>query len=201
MHFGGFDGELLLAEDATLGVYRLEVRGEQYTGGENFRVEEYKKPEFEVTVEPSATHAKLGTKVDAVIKARYYFGAPVTEGTVSYKVFREEFTYSYYFPGEWDWLYGPGYGCPWYAYDWFPWWGRLRCCWAPPVWWWGYRPSNPVRELVMQGDRPRRRGRHASSSRLTPPRRSRTTRTATTATSSRRRSRTPAAAPSPARAT
>ncbi len=152
--FGGLDGELQLADDATLGVYRLQVRGQRYAGGENFRVEEYKKPEFEVTVEPSTTHAKLGSKVQAVIKATYYFGAPVTEGSVSYKVFREEFTYTSYPQGRWDWLYGPGYGYPWYSYDWFPWWGSLRCCWSPPTWWWGYRPSNPVRELVKQGTEP-----------------------------------------------
>ncbi len=39
--------------------------GERYAGGQNFRVEEYKKPEFEVTVEPGETHAKLGEKLKA----------------------------------------------------------------------------------------------------------------------------------------
>jgi len=150
--FGGLDGEFVLAEEPPLGVYRIQVHGQSYAGGQNFRVEEYKKPEFEVTVEPDTSHARLGRKVNAVIKATYYFGAPVTDATVSYKVFREEYRHTYYFPGEWDWLYGPGYGYPWYSYEWFPWWARMRTCWVPPGWWWGYRPSSPVRELVSQGE-------------------------------------------------
>jgi hypothetical protein len=150
--YGGLDGELALAEEPPLGVYRIQVRGQRYAGGGNFRVEEYKKPEFEVTVEPDTTHAKLGEKLTALISADYYFGAPVTEATVSYKVFREEYTHRWYPPGDWDWLYGAGYGYSWYERDWFPWWGRLRCCWAPPPWWWGYTPRSRVRELVQQGE-------------------------------------------------
>jgi hypothetical protein len=153
--YGGIDGELTLGAEPGLGVYRIYIHGRNYAGGQNFRVEEYKKPEFEVTVEPGKTHTKLGDKLTAVIKAQYYFGAPVTDATVKYKVFREEYTHSYYFPGEWDWLYGPGYGWCWYSYPWFGWWGRIRCCWMPPSWWWGCFGSpqpNPVRELVQQGE-------------------------------------------------
>jgi len=150
--YGGLDGEFLLAEEPPLGVYRLQVQGQDYAGGQNFRVEEYKKPEFEVTVEPDATHAKLGAQLKAIVKATYYFGAPVTDATVSYRVFREEYRHAYHFPGRWDWLYGPGYGYSWYEYDWFPWWGGLRRCWSPPPWWWGYQPASRVRELVAEGE-------------------------------------------------
>jgi uncharacterized protein YfaS (alpha-2-macroglobulin family) len=157
--FGGVDGEYALPSEPPLGVYRIQVRHPRlaYVGGENFRVEEYKKPEFEVTVEPSKSHTKLGDKVTALVKAAYYFGGPVADATVTYKVFREEYTHSYYFPGQWDWLYGPGYGWSWYEYPWFPWWREVRSCWAPPYWWWGYwgrTAPNPVRELVMQGEGP-----------------------------------------------
>jgi len=153
--FGGADGKFKLSEEPTLGVYRLQVHTANYVGGQNFRVEEYKKPEFEVTVEPAKSHMKLGEKVTALIKATYYFGAPVTEATVKYRVFREEYRHTYYPPGVWDWLYGPGYGYGWYGYDWFPWWGAMRCCWAPPSWWWGwygYPAPTPVRELVKEGN-------------------------------------------------
>jgi hypothetical protein len=125
-------------------------------GGQNFRVEEYKKPEFEVTVEPGKSHVRLGEKVSAIVKAKYYFGAPVTDATVKYRVFREEYTHSWYLPGPWDWLYGAGYGLPWYEYPWFSWWGRMRCCWSPPDWWWGWYglpAPNPVRELVQEGEK------------------------------------------------
>ncbi|HUT00860.1 MAG TPA: MG2 domain-containing protein, partial [Phycisphaerae bacterium] len=153
--YGGLDGSFTLGGEPKLGVYRIHVAGRQYAGGQNFRVEEYKKPEFEVTVEPGKTHTKLGDEVTAVIKATYYFGGPVTDASVKYKVFREEYTHAYHFPGEWDWLYGAGYGWGWYEYPWFGWWGRMKCCWAPPSWWWGCfgrGQPNPVRELVQQGD-------------------------------------------------
>jgi hypothetical protein len=155
--FGGIEGEFVLGAEPPLGVYHFRVDSANMVGGGQVRVEEYKKPEFEVTVEPGKTHTKLGDKVTAVIKATYYFGGPVTDATVSYKVFREEYTHGYWFPGEWDWLYGPGYGWVWYEYPWFPWWGRIRCCWCPPYWWWGgwgMAAPNPVRELVQQGEAP-----------------------------------------------
>ncbi|MBL7222746.1 MAG: hypothetical protein ISS72_02735, partial [Candidatus Brocadiae bacterium] len=156
--FGAIDGDFTLGDEPPLGVYRIQVHGTNYAGGANFRVEEYKKPEFEVAVEPGTTHTKLGDKVTAQIKATYYFGGPVTDASVKYKVFREEYSHAYYFRGEWDWLYGAGYGWVWYDYPWFPWWGRVvRCCWVPPHWWWGsygIAPPNPVRELVKQGEGP-----------------------------------------------
>ena len=40
-----------------------------------------------------------------MVKARYYFGAPVTGGRVSYKVFRTPFWPTYRFPRPFDWLY------------------------------------------------------------------------------------------------
>ena len=70
--FGGFDGEYTLPKDATLGVYAVGIEN---FGGGNFRVEEYKKPEFEVSVDAPADPVMLGEKISATIKAKYYFGA------------------------------------------------------------------------------------------------------------------------------
>lgn len=126
---GGLEGEYTLGAEPALGIYRiridgLEPDGHAYAGGV-FRVEEYRKPEFEVTVKPARSLARLGETVRARIVAHYYFGAPVTVGTVRYKIFRESYRHAYRADGEYDWLYGAGYGlypcfCPW-----FPWqrWG------------------------------------------------------------------------------
>ena len=81
----------------TLGVYSIQVvklDGDKivhYYGGSNFRVEEYKKPEFEVKVEGPKEPVKLGDKVTATIEAKYYFGAPVVNAVVKYKVMRESY--------------------------------------------------------------------------------------------------------------
>src|SRR5690606_4702355 len=79
--YGGVAADFELPSDATLGQYYVQVVG---VGGANFRVEEYKKPEFEVTVEAPEKPAKLGDTITATVKARYYFGAPVTEARVKY---------------------------------------------------------------------------------------------------------------------
>ena len=47
--FGGFDGSFELPSDAALGVYQVYMPNR---GGGSFRVEEYKKPEFEVASRP-----------------------------------------------------------------------------------------------------------------------------------------------------
>ena len=138
--FGGASGEYTLGAEPPLGVWHLRINSynpdSRHVAGALFRVEEYKKPEFEVSVKPAKTQAQLGEKIQAKIEARYYFGAPVANATVSYKVFREDYHHVYFGPGEYDWLYGSGYGRYYYAYPWFPWWGR----WGGFIWWEGWRP-------------------------------------------------------------
>ena len=62
----------------------------QVIGTLEFRVEEYKKPEFEVIVEAPDEPVALGEMVTATVKANYYFGAPVANGTVKYTVKRSK---------------------------------------------------------------------------------------------------------------
>ncbi|MBN1919024.1 MAG: alpha-2-macroglobulin, partial [Verrucomicrobia bacterium] len=144
--YGGFNGEFMLEDEAMLGVYRIFIPG---TGGSNFRVEEYKKPEFEVTVDAPTEPVMLGEKITATIKAKYYFGAPVTKATVKYKVLRSSHSANWYPWAYWDWFYGPGYW--WYAYDypWYPGWKHWGCS-RPYWWWWPARHEPP--EVVMQNE-------------------------------------------------
>jgi uncharacterized protein YfaS (alpha-2-macroglobulin family) len=139
--FGAASGEYTLGEEPPLGIWHLRINGAVPDGhrcaGALFRVEEYKKPEFEVTVKPAKSQARLGEKISAKIEARYYFGAPVANATVSYKIFREDYHHVYFGAGEYDWLYGPGYGRYCYAYPWFPWWAR----WGKFICWDGWWPS------------------------------------------------------------
>ena len=86
-NYGGIAGKFELPADATLGQYYLQVVNH---GGGSFRVEEYKKPEFEVTVDAPKEPVQLGEKITATIRAKYYFGSPVTDATVKYKVLRTE---------------------------------------------------------------------------------------------------------------
>ena len=142
--FGGIDGEFLLPEDAVTGIYSVTANDR---GMGTFRVEEYKKPEFEVKVEAPAEPVRLGDKITARIEARYYFGPPVKEGKVTYKVFRSSSPDEWYPPMRWDWLYGKGYGWFGYNYEWYPGWADWGC--FSPWPWWRQRPREQP-ELVAE---------------------------------------------------
>ncbi len=151
--YGGIQGEFTLPKDATLGHYRVIIRARKEnrmvaSGGNNFRVEEYKKPEYEVTIEAPTDPVALGDKVKAKITARYYFGAPVVNATVKYKITRNTHNQQWYPVAPWDWCYGPGYW--WFAYKcpWMPGWGDWVGCMMPEPWW-QYRGSNPP-EIVSE---------------------------------------------------
>lgn len=141
--YGGVAGEYALPEDAALGNYSIYL--ENYGGG-TFRVEEYKKPEYSVTIEAPDKPVMLGETITATIHADYYFGAPVTEAKVAFKVHRTSRETRWYPYRRWDWLYGNGYW--WFAsdYDWYPGWGRWGCLAPRPIWW-GWSPDPP--ELVI----------------------------------------------------
>jgi uncharacterized protein YfaS (alpha-2-macroglobulin family) len=144
--YGGIAGDYALPKGAMLGDYQIFI---PRLGGGHFRVEEYKKPEFEVTVEAPKEPVKLGDQIAATIQAKYYFGAPVTKATVKYKVLRTTHSAAWYPRGAWDWFYGAGYW--WFAPDrpWYPgWsdWGLAR----PLPWWFGGRPEQP--EVVMENE-------------------------------------------------
>lgn len=168
--WGGVDGTIELDDAATLGRYRLQLgrlvptkryrnvngRREAYTemrfrqfGQGTFAVEEYRKPEYEVIVDAPTDPVKLGDEVKATVKATYFFGAPVTDATVKYKVNRTPRESRWFPVGRWDWLYSTGYW--WFApdYEWYPGWNRWGC-FAPRPFWRNWNPDPP--ETVLEGE-------------------------------------------------
>ena len=147
--YGGINGEYLLPEDATLGQYSayIEDRG----GNVSFRVEEYKKPEFEVKVDAPEKPVMLGEIIYPHISAKYYFGAPVTEATVKYKILRTSEQAVWYPLARWDWYYGRGYW--WYSpdYPWYPGWHKWGCARPIASWHWGYR-QQPQPEVIAEAE-------------------------------------------------
>jgi uncharacterized protein YfaS (alpha-2-macroglobulin family) len=146
--YGGIAGEFPLPKGTTLGVYGLYIKDH---GGGNFRVEEYKKPEFEVTVEAPKEPIRLGEQTVATIGAKYYFGAPVLNAKVKYKVMRTAYSSTWYPVGIWDWFYGRGYW--WFCgdYPWYPGWSKWGTA-RPAPWWWGPREGPP--EIVVENEVP-----------------------------------------------
>jgi uncharacterized protein YfaS (alpha-2-macroglobulin family) len=143
--YGGVAAEFTLPDAATLGNYSYYLAN---YGGGSFRVEEYKKPEFEVTVDAPAEPVALGEKFSAKISARYFFGSPVETGTLKYKVTRTPRSATWFPTTRWDWLYGAGYW--WFAADsdWYPGFDRWGC--RGPAPWWFWQPT-PEPEIVAEG--------------------------------------------------
>ncbi|MCA1964086.1 MAG: hypothetical protein LDL31_09105, partial [Prosthecobacter sp.] len=123
--------------------------GDEHLGLHSFRVEEYKKPEFEVKVEAPDKPVALGDTFEVKVKADYYFGGPVKQGKVKYKVQRTAHTDRWFPMGRWDWLFGSGYGWRSSYYDWYP--GARSWCFCIPRWPWMRWHSDPP-ELVAEGE-------------------------------------------------
>jgi len=88
---GTFSGQLDLGDEAPLGSYNItatlgEVRASGY-----FEVQEYKKPEFKVTVKTPQQFVAVGQKSQFMINANYFFGAPVTNADVHYYVYKQRY--------------------------------------------------------------------------------------------------------------
>ena len=78
--------DLELASDAALGYYGIEFGDSGIEGGGSFYVEEYKKPEYQVTVKVGVAHLLQGSQITANTEAKYFFGEPVAGAKVKYVV-------------------------------------------------------------------------------------------------------------------
>lgn len=98
--YGTVSGEFDLPDDAPLGYFGVQAgpdgSEEAVYGG--FYVEEYRKPDYEVKVKPAAGRVLQGTRMEALIQARYYYGEPVAGAEVEYVVHRHR-----WYPFWWDW--------------------------------------------------------------------------------------------------
>jgi alpha-2-macroglobulin len=112
--WGAIYGSYALPAGATLGMYQFQLslpdKGSlelRLSGGQRFRVEEYRKPEFLVKVSPPANPLRPGEKAMVRIQADYYAGGRVLDGTLKYTLKRRYF-YPHFSPrpNPWRWFYG-----------------------------------------------------------------------------------------------
>jgi uncharacterized protein YfaS (alpha-2-macroglobulin family) len=97
--FGTASGEFVIpAAGRPLGVWRLRA---QPDGHAQVRVEEYKRPTFEVAVKDPDKPLRLNRPALLRGEARYYFGLPVASGTAVWQVKREPV-----YPRWWWWETG-----------------------------------------------------------------------------------------------
>jgi len=113
-NFGSAWASLELGEQLPLGEYNIQFydSGRQNNIGSArlFRLEEYKLPEFKVSVQTPEENGKkkafrLGEKVEVNIQADYYFGGPVSNASVEVVVYQSPF-YHYWYPHrDYPWYY------------------------------------------------------------------------------------------------
>jgi uncharacterized protein YfaS (alpha-2-macroglobulin family) len=87
--YGTIHGDLELPASAALGYYSISAKGpdgKSFSATGGFRVEEYKKPEYEVKVTTASLRVLQGSPIEATIEAKYYFGEPVAGADVKYVV-------------------------------------------------------------------------------------------------------------------
>ena len=89
---GDFAGKVQLREQGAVGRYAVEMKitpagaKESESFYNRFSVQEYRKPEYEVTITPQLDepYAVQGKDVPVIISARYFFGGPVKGATLKY---------------------------------------------------------------------------------------------------------------------
>jgi uncharacterized protein YfaS (alpha-2-macroglobulin family) len=84
--FGTAAGEFLIPAGRLLGQWTLQS---SLGGAAAVRVEEYKRPTFEVELAAPVTELRLNRPAELVGEARYYFGLPVASGSVAWRVTRQ----------------------------------------------------------------------------------------------------------------
>ncbi len=103
--YGTFSGQVELPEEAAIGFYAFVVEKpklELYNLG-GFTVAEYRRPEFQVTVTPSAEDVVQGQPLTVTVDATYFFGGALSNAEVRWRVLRAPFFFSAPVPGYWSW--------------------------------------------------------------------------------------------------
>ena len=86
---GDVTGDFELPKDAALGYYNIRVGDQPDAVYGDFHVEDYRKPEYSVLVKANQKRVLEGATMPVTIDSRYFFGEPVANATVKYRVYQE----------------------------------------------------------------------------------------------------------------
>lgn len=103
---GSFDGVYKIDIEAPLGTYTITTLiNEKNSTVTNFTVEQYKKPEYKVTVKTDKGQYYGYDNLTATIEAKYFFGSPVADANVEYNVYKVRYYKPWWAFSEWAWWY------------------------------------------------------------------------------------------------
>ena len=138
---GGFDFQLKLPKTVNLGNCNLQISGDTEGATQlGIEVQEFRRPEFEVSAEASPATSQIGSAATVTASASYFSGGPLANAQVDWSVSSSPTTFS---PPGWD---GFTFG------TWTPWW--------PSRFWWNEvaQPGIPSNQTT-QADRTDSKGK------------------------------------------
>ncbi|MGZ5211972.1 MAG: MG2 domain-containing protein, partial [Kaistella sp.] len=100
--FGSINGSFILPQGKLNGEFSIEVdnvdedSGYSIDGMKYFKVEEYKRPKFEVTIDPVKNEYKYGETIEINGKAMMFSGVPLSNATVNYEIKKRNIRWMYF---------------------------------------------------------------------------------------------------------
>ncbi len=115
---GGFNGELALPSTMNLGNAYLTLEAlpkayENQTYSHTFQVQEFRRPEFEVSTKADSNAYLIGEYANVTVSANYYAGGTLNNADVNWQVSSSPTTYTP--PNRSEYIFG----------KWTPWWGSF----------------------------------------------------------------------------
>ena len=86
--FGTVHGEFSLADGAMLGNYAVEMVVDGEAHRQIFKVQDYRKPDYQVQVTPERARYVANETITVTVKSQYFFGEPVANAQVTVKVYQ-----------------------------------------------------------------------------------------------------------------
>ncbi|MDQ1350740.1 MAG: alpha-2-macroglobulin [Acidobacteriota bacterium] len=101
---GTFNGRLQLNDESPLGTYKLiaVIQGKSFQA--EFKIQEYRKPRFMVDVKLEGSGIS-GSRVNATVTGKYYYGPPVQDAPLHYYVYRTRFYVPWWADDDYSWYY------------------------------------------------------------------------------------------------
>ncbi|MEZ4366604.1 MAG: Ig-like domain-containing protein [Kofleriaceae bacterium] len=131
---GGFDTRFTLPKVANLGYASVQFTAEGRLAGDHYhslQIQEFRRPEFEVTAAASSGTMMVGEGGDVTVSARYYAGGGLPGAPVRWDLHSNVTTFTP--PGRDDYVFG----------EWRPWWGYRS--------WWGDDRGDPTQTWSHEG--------------------------------------------------
>ncbi len=103
--YGSYSSEFKIGDELPLGWYNIitSIDGQEFYS--NFSVEEYRKPEYEISVTSDRDAYVQGDELKFNLKAAYYFGEPVKNAEVRYTIYRRPIYWYWWESDDFAWYY------------------------------------------------------------------------------------------------